>query len=59
MTNDRYFPSNKYEALAFLYVERQDLSNTSPEELAAMYVDAYTRIHSQIINSAWDNQKQN
>lgn len=59
MANEGYFPSNKYEALAFLYVQSRDLSKTTPEELAVMYVDAYTKIRSQIVNSTRAKEKQN
>jgi len=38
------FPSDEYEALAMLYVQSQDLSNVSPEQLLDMYRDAYKRI---------------
>lgn len=38
------FPSTKAEALALLYVQAQDLSNVTPEELTAMYKDTYDRI---------------
>ena len=38
------FPSNECEALALLYVQNQDLSNVSPEELWDKYQDAYEKI---------------
>ena len=38
------FPSNKTEALTMLYLSKQDLSNVSPEELAAMYVEIHDKI---------------
>lgn len=43
-TTLRTFPSTKAEALAMLYVQSQDLSNATPEELLDMYTDAYERI---------------
>lgn len=38
------FPSSKQEALAMAYVQAQDLSSKTPEEIAAMYDDAYSKI---------------
>lgn len=38
------FPSTKAEALALLYVQSQDLTGVTPEDLVAMYKDAYARI---------------
>lgn len=38
------FPSTAQEALAFLYVQIQDLSDKSPEDLSTMYLDAYAKI---------------
>lgn len=38
------FPSCKQEALAMAYVQAQDLSKKTPEEIAAIYNDAYFRI---------------
>lgn len=38
------FPANKYEALAMLYLKSQDLTGKSPEDLAAIYTEAYQRI---------------
>ena len=42
------FPSNIAEALAMLYVQRQDISGLSPVELLALYQDAYTDISTRI-----------
>lgn len=47
LPNERNFPSNKLEALAFLYIKRQDLSGKSPEELVDMYTDAYDRVRAR------------
>ena len=47
MPNESYFPSSKQEALALLYVQSQDLSGKSPEDLADMYADAYTRLRAR------------
>lgn len=38
------FPGDKFEALAMLYVERQDLSNLSSEQIFDLYSDAYDAI---------------
>ena len=38
------FPSNELEALAMLYVQSQDLTDASPEDLYDMYQDAYQKI---------------
>ena len=38
------FPSNKVEAIAYLYVQKKEyVINPSPEELANDYMDAYKR----------------
>ncbi len=47
MANDvilRTFPRNELEALAMLYIQNQDLSDLSPEELLDKYQDAYAKI---------------
>lgn len=38
------FPSNETEALAMLYIQQQDLSDLSPEEMYDKYYDAYQKI---------------
>lgn len=38
------FPSTKVEALTMLYLQNQDLSNISPDELAKKY----QRVHKEI-----------
>ena len=38
------FPDGKIEALAMLYLQNQDLSNLTPEEILDKYNDAYQRI---------------
>ena len=35
------FPQNDIEALAMLYVQHQDLTDVTPEELLNMYESAY------------------
>lgn len=38
------FPADACEALAMLYVQRQDLTGQTPESLYGMYMDALERI---------------
>ncbi|EPF4429222.1 hypothetical protein ACSSP6_005147 [Escherichia coli] len=46
MSNDlKSFPSNKEEALTLLFLQNQDLSTLSPEEIAKEYEDAKLKIH--------------
>lgn len=42
--NLRTFPKSEIEALALLYVQNQDLSGLTPEQIYEKYNDAYTRI---------------
>ena len=39
------FPNSEIEALALLYVQNQDLSGLTPEEIYDKYRDAYKRSH--------------
>lgn len=39
------FPSNEIEALAMLFVQRQDLSKATSRDLLDMYEDAYNQIY--------------
>ena len=43
-THSETFPSNKFEALALLYMQHQNLSGVSPEQLLDWYQDVYTKI---------------
>lgn len=43
-TNLRTFPDSYVEALTMLYLERQDLSGKTPEELVELYMKTYSRI---------------
>lgn len=52
------FPSCKQEALAIAYVQAQDLSGKTPEELAAMYDDAYSRICDAFKNMFKEEKEQ-
>ena len=38
------FPSNKTEALTMLFLQKQDLSNLKPDELANKYNEVYAKI---------------
>lgn len=38
------FPSGEKEALAFLYVQSQDLSGKTPAEISTMFYEAYYEI---------------
>lgn len=38
------FPSTKYEALTMLYLQKQDLSGLTPEELIENYQETYDKI---------------
>lgn len=38
------FPENETQALAMLYVQNQDLSSATPEQLFDLYQDAYDKI---------------
>ena len=38
------FPSNRIEALTMLYLQNQDLSDITPEELLEKYHETYKRI---------------
>ena len=47
------FPSNSHEALAMLYVQNQDISGLSPEEL----FELYTKTRNKITKYADENKK--
>ena len=38
------FPANKFEALAMLYLQHQNLSGVSPEQLLDWYQDVYAKM---------------
>lgn len=40
----RAFPRNEFEALAMLYIQNQDLSDVTPEELLEKYQETYNQI---------------
>lgn len=37
-------PLNKYEALAILYLQKQELDGCTPEEIVGRYIEAQDRI---------------
>ena len=41
------FPSNKIEALAFLYVQNLDMSTLSPKDLMDKYNEVHKEIHER------------
>lgn len=41
------FPSDRVDALALLYLQNQDLSGKSPEELANIYNEAWCKISQE------------
>ncbi len=50
MSNDvnlNTFPATKLDALTMLYLQNQDLSNISPEELVDKYNEVRTRIKNK------------
>lgn len=42
------FPADKKDFLAIIYLQNQDLSGKSPEEIALLYDDAYTKIDAKL-----------
>lgn len=44
MSDNFNFPSTRYEALALLYVQTRDLSEKSPSDIYAMYIEAHKEI---------------
>lgn len=46
------FPSTKTEALTMLYLQAQDLTNVTPEELVVMYKDTLKRVRNEFANKA-------
>lgn len=53
------FPMNKVEALTMLYLQNQDLKNTTPEQLATMYKETEAIIRSQFGGSFKSIEKSN
>ena len=44
MDNSKIFPSAKHEVLAMLYLQGQNLSGKTPEEVAELYQEAEDKI---------------
>lgn len=51
------FPANRVEALTILYLEKQDLSDCSPEQLADLYLEVHTRISREFVARAAQTKK--
>lgn len=53
------FPSGKVQGLTLLYMQNQDLKGKTPEELALLYTETYSRINEQFraIRHGTDNLK--
>lgn len=49
------FPSSRVSALAMLYLQNQDLSNVTPEEIVDKYNEAYARIKARFRESSKNN----
>lgn len=47
------FPASKLEALAFLYLKNQDISQLSPEELLEKYNETYEKLreHNKVLRN--------
>lgn len=52
------YPENKFEALTMLYLQTQDLSGLTPEELLEKYYDVYGKMrdHNKAAYSAYKNR---
>lgn len=50
------FPSNRIDALTILYMQSQDLSGKTPEEIANMYKDTWDTI-SKEFSAIQDREK--
>lgn len=44
------FPSTRAEALTMLFLQKQDLSNLTPEELAQKYLEVLSIIEKSLSN---------
>lgn len=53
----KIFPTNKEEALTMLFLQNQDLSSLSPEELAKEYEEVKLKIHKFFNPNAKKNQQ--
>lgn len=55
--SENIFPDTKEKALALLYLQSQNLSDKSPEDLVAMYLDAFSKVRAEF-KRLQDKQKQ-
>lgn len=46
------FPKTKEEALTMLYLQKQDISNMTPEQLVALYKETFEKI-KESLKSNW------
>lgn len=53
------FPSNRTQALAFLYTQNQDLKGKTPTEIAKIYVSAYEEINSSFREMRFNKSNSN
>lgn len=53
------FPSTKSEALAMLYLQNQDLSNLSPDQLVSKYTEVYESIRDKFSEQATERRQSN
>lgn len=51
------FPSNKIDALTLLYLEQQNLSDLTPEELVDKYIEVHNKILDKFKTSRNDKRK--
>ena len=54
------FPKSKYEAIAYLYIQNQDLSDKTPTEIYAMYQAALSELeknHKYTVNQNTSRMK--
>ena len=61
MSDFNTFPSTPVEAIAYLYVQTQDLTGKTPVQIYEMYLDAYYQILKDRNNKKsenWFSQKQ-
>ncbi|RIJ64127.1 hypothetical protein [Rummeliibacillus sp. POC4] len=42
------FPNSKADALTMLYLENQDLTNVTPEQLVDKYLEAHEKVNKRI-----------
>jgi len=50
-SNFSTFPPNRIEALTMLYLENQDLSMLSPEDLVVKYREVYEQVKKHLVET--------